>query len=162
MYNRFSSFRDIVQMQIKKHLGEFMQYFLREFYKLYRKLYQDVNVILKEFNMSIGLWRVMLYLDKHEKCRAKDIYEFFQMDKGLVSRNINKLIEIDYVEHEIFRGKVTKNILLTEEGKRIYGLISEKIRNHEKFILSIFTDKEKKCLFDLLNKMNGFEYDILI
>lgn len=132
-----------------------MKLFFQEYARVYRQIINDVNRILKPYGLTSVLWRIILYLEKHGTAKASHIYEYYSMDKGMTSRYIAKLRGFGYVEYIEHNGKIKKILKLTESGHNLFEEINVKIREHEKNVLSIFSDKEKGQLMEMIERLIG-------
>lgn len=132
-----------------------MKLFFQEYARVYRQIINDVNRILKPYGLTSVLWRIFLYLEKNGTAKASHIYEYYSMDKGMTSRYIAKLREFGYVEYIEHNGKIKKILKLTESGHNLFEEINVKIREHEKNVLSIFSDKEKGQLMEMIERLRG-------
>ena len=132
-----------------------MKLFFQEYARVYRQIINDVNRILKPYGLTSVLWRIFLYLEKNGTAKASHIYEYYSMDKGMTSRYIAKLRGCGYVEYIEHNGKIKKILKLTESGHNLFEEINVKIREHEKNVLSIFSEKEKGQLMEMIERLRS-------
>lgn len=130
-----------------------MKLFFQEYSRVYRQIINDVNRILKPYGLTSVLWGIILYLHRHNTAKASNIYEYYNMDKGMTSRYIAKLKEQGYVDYVVEKGRQKKILKLTDSGKELFNEIKLKIRSHESNVLSIFSDDERKILMDMVEKL---------
>ncbi len=130
-----------------------MKLFFQEYSRVYRQIINDVNRILKPYGLTSVLCGIILYLHRHNTAKASNIYEYYNMDKGMTSRYIAKLKEQGYVDYVVEKGRQKKILKLTDSGKELFNEINLKIRSHESNVLSIFNDDERKILMDMVEKL---------
>ena len=130
-----------------------MKLFFQEYARVYRQIINDVNRILKPYGLTSVLWSMILYLSKHETAKANQIYGYYNMDKGMTSRYLARLISKGYVEYVVINGKVKKTLKLSKEGKKMFYEINDTIRQHEAEVMSIFNENEQNQLMDMLEKL---------
>lgn len=130
-----------------------MKLFFQEYSRVYRQIINDVNRILKPYGLTSVLCGIILYLHRHNTAKASNIYEYYNMDKGMTSRYIAKLKEQGYVDYVVEKGRQKKILKLTDSGKELFNEINLKIRSHESNVLSIFNDEERKILMDMVEKL---------
>lgn len=132
-----------------------MKVFFQEYALVYRQIINDVNRILKPYGLTSVLWRIILYLNRHETAKASQIYEYYHMDKGMTSRYIAKLRNQGYVAYDEKNGKQKKVLILTNAGKSLFNEINSLIRAHEANVLSILTDKERSDVMVIIEKLRN-------
>lgn len=130
-----------------------MKLFFQEYSRVYRQIINDVNRILRPYGLTSVLWGIILYLHRNGTGKASNIYEYYNMDKGMTSRYIAKLRHHGYVDYVVQNGKVKKILKLTESGNKLFDEINSKIRNHEANVLSIFSNEECVWLMDTIEKL---------
>ena len=119
----------------------------------------------KEYNgYTVGMreWRVLSLLAQYDRVSAKDVTLYSGMDKGTVSRAINRLKESDLIDirpdPENWR---FQKLSLTKQGEATYRAIAaEKVVRARKMGKGL-TEQEHKQLIALLKKLRLSVLDAL-
>ncbi len=112
------------------------------------------SIYVDEYGLSIAQWRVIANLAQHTTLKAQDIVVFTAMEKSMISRAVNALVD---------RGLVTgtasaqdsraRDLRLTREGADLYRTIVPNVLNWEKELLSCLTESDYQSLMATLAKL---------
>lgn len=90
---------------------------------LYRPYVNVVNNRLAKFNLFSTQWLVLRLISLKGSCTLAEIAKETRVEKPSVTRTIQKLIEIGYIETRQGEDRREKYVLLTERGTEVYEAI---------------------------------------
>ena len=130
-----------------KILGKYLSDLNRDFIR-----YSESN--LSEYGLTLNMWRCMIIIENNKGCNLKDIAKALNVDGAIITRNIKKLEDLNYVI-KVKRDNDNRffNLCLTDKGLDILNLINE---YHDKWYEKItcnFNEEEVSDLINLLNKL---------
>lgn len=111
---------------------------------------------LNNLNLSYSQFRTISLIDLSEPLPLSELAKFTGRDKTTMSRNISKLVEMNFVKINRIGAKKQKILSLTDQGKEIYSkLYSIWNKTHNGLINSIGEARWIAILMDLsyLNKI---------
>lgn len=108
----------------------------------------------REFGVGITEWRILSMLASEDACTAQQICQFFDLDKGLVSRTLKSLADNGSVTVSAAAdGDNRRIVLLTRAGRALHDRIIELALDREKVLLDCLDPKEVDVLIDLLRRL---------
>lgn len=122
-----------------------------DFFKNYLRLFRK-NI--KQYNLteSQALCLVSVPFDGISQTRLS---HNLSLNLSTVSRNLSHLIKLDLIIKKKSNQDIRSyNIILSDNGKKIYTKINKSIDNHFYNICTKLDSNEKDLLIDLLNKIN--------
>lgn len=119
-----------------------------------RKIVYNINQILKPFGLSVGDWRVFLYLSRTKSSALAPICEFYEVDKAVLTRIATRLYKLGFIEFLESDDRREKIIALSAKGKEAYYDISFCIREYENKVLCDIKSDEKDLLLQMIDKIN--------
>lgn len=130
-----------------KILGKYLSDLNRDFIR-----YSESN--LSEYGLTLNMWRCMIIIENNKGYNLKDIAKALNVDGAIITRNIKKLEDLNYVI-KVKRDNDNRffNLCLTDKGLDILNLINE---YHDKWYEKItcnFNEEEVSDLINLLNKL---------
>lgn len=130
-----------------KILGKCLSDLNRDFIK-----YSETNLL--QYGLTLNMWRCMMIIENNKSCNLKDIAKSLNVDNAIITRNIKKLEELNYIK-KIKRDKDNRffDLFLTEEGKSILKLLNEYQDGWYEKIINNFNNEEINDLINLLNKL---------
>lgn len=131
-------------------------------YKILGKYLSDLNrdfiryseAKLSEYKLTLNMWRCMMIIENNRSCNLKEISKSLNVDNAIITRNIKKLEELNYI-NKIKRDNDNRffDLYLTDEGSAILKLLSYHQENWYDKITNNFNDEEVEELINLLNKL---------
>lgn len=116
--------------------------------------------VLKDEEITIQQIPILLKLLNHEYIYQKDIAQDLKMDNGLVTRNIRKLEDLEYVNRmEDNENRRQNKISLTDKGRKWTNNIrNEGIRREEEIMENTSISREKliKLFLEILENSKEF------
>ena len=115
----------------------------------------ELSVIYRDkYRLTVAQWRVVANLAQHQSLLAQDIVKFTDMEKSMISRAVNALVDRGLVIGEQAEGdNRAKNLRLTAQGIELYQVIVPDVLAWEKELLSCLSKAEQKNLFSSLEKL---------
>lgn len=110
---------------------------------LYRPFENKLNLVLSEHGMQRAQWTVLYYLYHFGSSTLVELAHYQGVEKPTVTRTMNRLEEMAYVEQVPSKDKREKRMRLTELGKKVYGETRVPIDEFEAKILSGITETEQ-------------------
>ena len=100
------------------------------------------------------MWRCMIIIENNKGCNLKDIAKALNVDGAIITRNIKKLEDLNYVI-KVKRDNDNRffNLCLTDKGLDILNLINEYRDKWYEKITCNFNEEEVSDLINLLNKL---------
>ena len=130
-----------------KVLGKYLSDLNRDFIK-----YSETK--LSQYSLTLNMWRCMIVIGNNTNCSLRDIAKSLNVDNALITRNIKKLEDLNYIV------KIKKendnrffDLCLTESGLYILKSINEYHESWYEKITNNFNEAETNQLFNLLNKL---------
>jgi len=116
------------------------------------------TIYVDRFELSVTEWRVMAVLGRFPGLSANQVAERTAMDKVAVSRAVAKLIAAGRLEREIHGNDRRRSVLtLSDEGYRIYDVVSPTALAFEARLLEGFDDADRNLLYRLLDRLDAEE-----
>jgi DNA-binding MarR family transcriptional regulator len=107
----------------------------------------------REFGVGVTEWRVLSLLAVEDACTAQQISQYFDLDKGLVSRTIKSLAASGNVAVSEQAGDSKRVISLTRNGRSLHDRIIELALDREQVLLECLDAREVDVLIDMLRRL---------
>jgi DNA-binding MarR family transcriptional regulator len=111
------------------------------------------NSYRREFGVGVTEWRILSKLAGEDACTAQEICQYFDLDKGLVSRTIKSLVNNGSVTVTDPAADNRRAIMLTKAGRALHDRIIELALDREDALLSCLDPKEVDTLIDILRRL---------
>jgi len=116
----------------------------------------------KELDIGVQEARVLIVLARLGEVSANEICEFGKMDKGNVSRAINRLVKMENVTEKLNPAdKRSVNLKITPCGMKLYYRIKILSDIREKRFISSLSTMERETLPKILDKLELVIDDLL-
>lgn len=131
-------------------------------YKMLGKYLSDLNrdfikhseLKLSEYRLTLNMWRCMMIIENNRSCNLKDIALSLNVDNAIITRNIKKLEDLNYVvKVKRLNDNRFFDLCLTDEGISILKLINEYQEKWYEKVIKNFNKEESDTLINLLNKL---------
>ncbi|WP_262304121.1 MarR family transcriptional regulator [Neobacillus niacini] len=119
------------------------QKFFHHFMMLYRPFENKLNVLLSEHGMQRAQWTILYYLYHFGSATLVELAHYQGVEKPTVTRTVNRLEELAYIEQVPSKDKREKRIMLTQLGKKVYVETRVPIDEFEAEILKGITEHEQ-------------------
>jgi DNA-binding MarR family transcriptional regulator len=107
----------------------------------------------RDFGVGVTEWRILSLLVTESPCPAQRICQYFDLDKGLVSRTTRSLVKNGSVTVTEQAGENKRMITLTKAGRALHDRIIKLALERERTLLSCLKDKEVDVLIDMLHRL---------
>ncbi|TWT09307.1 MarR family winged helix-turn-helix transcriptional regulator [Planomicrobium sp. CPCC 101079] len=117
--------------------------FFHQFLLLYRPFEHHLNLELAKHGLYRSQWTILYYLSHLGTATLVELSTYQSVEKPTVTRTINRLEELGYVEHVPTKDKREKRMQLTELGNRISTEVRETVDQFEQNILAGISEQEQ-------------------
>ncbi|RFB10177.1 MarR family transcriptional regulator [Bacillus sp. HNG] len=121
---------------------ETFQLFFQQLTQLYRPFESQLNVELSKHQLYRAQWSILYYIVNFGSPTLVEISNYLGVEKPTVTRTINRLEELGYVEHIPGKDKREKRMQLTVLGKKVYQDVRKTVDEFEKEIIKGVSEKE--------------------
>lgn len=128
-------------------LGKYLSDLNRDFIK-------HLDIKLQDYKLTLNMWRCMVIIEKNKNCNLKDIAELLNVDSAIITRNIKKLEQLNYVI-KMKRSNDSRffDLCITKEGVDILKELSEYQNAWYDKITKNFSNEEVGYLMNLLKQL---------
>jgi DNA-binding MarR family transcriptional regulator len=128
---------------------------LYQFAVISNRVSGKIHALCRErYGLSVSAWRVMVHLGELQPVTAKEIGKRSAMDSVNLSRALNLLDELGYVERQIDPSDRRRIILrLTPEGQAVYDTVIPYTKASEQELLLALTSSERATLRKLMKRV---------
>lgn len=116
--------------------------FFQQLTQLYRPFESKLNVELSKHQLYRAQWSILYYIVNFGSPTLVEISNYLGVEKPTVTRTINRLEELGYVENIPGKDKREKRMQLTDLGKKVYLEVRETVDEFEKEIIEGVSEKE--------------------
>ncbi len=136
----------------------FEQYLSFKIATLTNALTRQMDRFLQDtYKLSHSDWRVIAILGRYGSASVREIVAHSNMDKGLVSRIVARLVKNQLVSSKTDPDDRRLVILSnTEKGSALYGEIQPQTRKRQRALLSLLAEEERCVFYSALNKLSEF------
>jgi len=131
------------------------QKFFHQFTLLYRPFENKLNILLSQHQIQRAQWTILYYLSLNGSITLVELSNYLSVEKPTVTRTINRLEELGYVEQIPSKDKREKRIQLTEQGKEVYTHVRITIDQFEKDILKGVSEQEQLNAIHLMKEIHN-------
>lgn len=117
--------------------------YFHQFMLLYRPFTSELNKILAPFHLYSAQWSALYFIHSKETISLVEISEYLYVEKPTITRTINRLEELQYIEQIPGKDKREKRIRLTPLGEDIFYSILNKIRDYARKITENISEQEQ-------------------
>ena len=123
--------------------------------RLNAKLSAQASRILKDSaEISLGQWRILVFLDVYDTCKMTDFVRFSGFDKGQVSRNVSELIKLGLVAAERSEtDQRTQNLSMTPLGRQTFERARPAMRRRQAALLETLSEDERVMFYFIIEKL---------
>lgn len=122
---------------------ETYQKFFHQFLLLYRPFENRLNIHLSKHHLYRAQWSIVYYLSNIGPATLVELSHYLYVEKPTVTRTINRLEELGYVEQVPGKDKREKRMQLTELGINVYKDVRVTIDQFEQDILAGVSEEEQ-------------------
>ncbi|USK62157.1 MarR family winged helix-turn-helix transcriptional regulator [Peribacillus asahii] len=131
------------------------QKFFHQFTLLYRPFENKLNILLSQHQIQRAQWTILYYLSLNGSITLVELSNYLSVEKPTVTRTINRLEELGYVEQIPSKDKREKRIQLTELGKEVYKHVRITIDQFEMDILKGISEQEQLNAIHIMEEIHN-------
>ncbi|WP_083865537.1 MarR family winged helix-turn-helix transcriptional regulator [Neobacillus bataviensis] len=120
---------------------------------LYRPFENRLNVHLAEHQLFRAQWTILYYLANFGTATLVELSHYMSVEKPTVTRTINRLEELGYVEHVPGKDKREKRMQLSEVGSHVYKDVRVTIDQFEQEILKGISEDEQNDAIRIMGEI---------
>lgn len=109
-----------------------------------RLLGDEMNAVLIEHGLNYSLWQSLVIIKMNGQCTALDIAQELRISKPAVTKRLNTLMEMNFIESQPMTDKRQKLLQLSEMGEQLFQQCCGKIDVLEAELLQDFNKDELK------------------
>lgn len=121
--------------------------------RLRMKVHSSFLDKLAMHNIAIPEWRILISLYNNDASNIVELAEFIEVDKGAVSRVLDKLESNGLVARQPGKDRRSCIISLTKKGEELTPKLAQLAELNEKEFFSCLNVKEEKHLKSILKKL---------
>lgn len=107
-----------------------------------------------KFGLSVTDWRIMAVLGEYPGVSADEVSEKTQIEKSMLSRAVNKLLQRKLIKREFDSKDRRRSILtLTDTGLSVYDDIVPISYEYEQQLLQCLNTQEQALLSELIDRL---------
>lgn len=137
----------------------FYNEFFHHYLQVSRSFTKKLNEQLSQINMYHAQWTVIYYLYNSETATLVEISNYFNVEKPTITRTVNRLEELGFVEQIPGKDKRERRIQLTDLGIHMYEegkkIVDEFERNLMKDIPKADREITRRTVLQLQKKLKG-------
>lgn len=126
--------------------------FIQSYIRLYRPIINQVNLLLTPYELYSSQWAILKLLKLEEALTLAEIANRQQVEKPTVTKIVQKLKRLGYVEATQGKDKREKWIRLTNDGHEVHDEIVEKLQILYADIFSDMSEEMIQATIDGLNQ----------
>ncbi len=129
--------------------------FFHQLVRLYRPFERELNEQLTNHGLYRSQWTVLFYLHHHQTATLVEISKYQGIEKPNVTRTINRLEELGFVEQTQGMDKREKRVRLTTKGELMYKDVRKTIDHFEEQITAGIREEELQNAVRIMKKIHG-------
>ncbi|TLS35395.1 MarR family winged helix-turn-helix transcriptional regulator [Pseudalkalibacillus caeni] len=122
---------------------------------LYRPFENRLNIQLSKHNLHRAQWTIVYYLANFGSATLIELANYQGVEKPTITRTINSLEELGYVDHVPGKDKREKRMELTESGSELYKTVRRTIDQYEKEILEGISEEEQQETIRIMGEIRN-------
>ncbi|MEK3979555.1 MarR family transcriptional regulator [Psychrobacillus sp. FSL K6-2836] len=126
---------------------------IHELFQKSRFLTQEANDTLKQFNLFASQWSVLYCIQRHKEMTLTQIWKYLNVEAPTITRTVNRLSELGWIEICSGRDKREKIVKLSEKALQQYPAIKASMIEFEDQMTAGLSKEEEVQLFELLKKI---------
>ena len=121
---------------------------------LYRPYLNQVNAELSPFNLASSQWAVMHFILHNGEHTISDISTHQNVERPTITKMVQRLIELGYVEAQSGEDKRTKFIKLTDNGHAVCEQVQQKLSTYQSYLLKGITETDQILVANVLREIS--------
>lgn len=124
--------------------------FFQQYFRLYRPFVNELNRRLEDFGLYYAQWSIMYYLDANQSMTLVELSRVLYVEKPTVTRTVNALIKLGYVEQIPASDKREKRIRLSSKGINVALQIRQLFDDYEMEIMEGVSAEEQASVIRVM------------
>lgn len=125
--------------------------FIQSYIRLYRPIINQVNLLLIPYELYSSQWSILKLLKQEEALTLAEIANRQQVEKPTVTKIVQKLNKLEYVEATQGEDKREKWIRLTNDGHEVHDEIVKKLQI---LYANLLGDMSEEALQDAIHALD--------
>ena len=122
----------------------FYNEFFHHYLQVSRSFTKKLNEQLSQINMYHAQWTVIYYLHNSGTATLVEISNYFNVEKPTITRTVNRLEELGYVEQITGKDKRERRIQLTDLGVHRYEEGKKIVDEFEQNLMKDITEADRE------------------
>jgi DNA-binding MarR family transcriptional regulator len=129
--------------------------FFQQFIQLYRPFENHLNIQLAKHDLYRAQWTILFYLSNNGSATLVELSNYQGVEKPTITRTINRLEELGYVEQLSSQDKREKRMQLTLLGKNVYENVRVTIDAYEQNILKGISEEDQLKVIQIMDEIRN-------
>ena len=125
------------------------------FFQQNRYLVNKLNEVLKPHGLFSSQWTILFLLHQDGPMSLTAIWKYLNVEAPTVTRTVNRLETLGWVERQYGMDKREKIISLTKKGLEQFPPIAASVRSFEQEIEKKLSQEDQELLKGILKKIEG-------
>ena len=122
---------------------------------MYRPYLNQLNAQLAPFNLTSSQWAILHFVLHNGEQTISDISTYQNVERPTITKMVQRLIELDYVEAQSGTDKRTKFIRLSENGETVCEQVLEKLSTYQSYLVEEIPEDDQLLVADVLRKISA-------
>ena len=122
---------------------------------LYRPYLNQLNAQLAPFNLTSSQWAIMHFVLHNGEHTISDISTYQNVERPTITKMVQRLIELDYVEAQSGTDKRTRFIRLSKNGEAVCEQVLEKLSTYQSYLVGEIPEADQLLVADVLRKLSA-------
>lgn len=122
---------------------------------MYRPFENNLNLQLNKHNLHRAQWTILYYLANFGSATHVELSNYQGVEKPTITRTINRLEELGYVEQIPGKDKREKRMQLTVTGHELYKTVRKTIDQFEESILAGISMEEQRETIRIMSEIRN-------
>ncbi|MCM3567273.1 MarR family transcriptional regulator [Neobacillus mesonae] len=129
------------------------QKFFYQLLMLYRPFEKRLNVELNKHDLHRAQWTIIYYLENFGSSTLVELSNYQGVEKPTITRTINQLEELGYVEQVPGKDRREKRMQLTESGRQLYQAVRMTVDQYEEEILQGISEEDQLTAITVMDEI---------
>lgn len=129
--------------------------FFHQLIHLYRPFENHLNIQLAKHDLYRAQWTILFYLSNNGSTSLVELSNYQGVEKPTITRTINRLEELGYVEQLPSHDKREKRMQLTLLGKNVYEDVRVTIDAYEQNILKGISETDQLKAIQMMDEIRN-------
>ncbi|WP_053072005.1 MarR family winged helix-turn-helix transcriptional regulator [Ornithinibacillus contaminans] len=125
-----------------------------EYVSMYRPFLNELNEQLAPFRIHLSDWKILYFILREGGNTVSAISTHFKVEKPTITKIIQKLLELGYVEVITGTDRRVKVIQLTDEGQEICNQVNDTLDQLHEYLLEDVSEEEQLLVARVLQSIS--------